>query len=350
MKKSNHHPLKNGELVYIDKKEFMGKAKVSYFGDITNKKGDQIVYVGLIFDKAVGDSNGEIEGKRYFECEMNYGLFCRPFEIKRIMKKKKKKVVKKNKMENRKTSSILDLEPLDCQVLEIEEMQDMDVYYNLNDNSVMDEEDEKLQLAIALSLSDNNNLLDNLNKKNGGSDQHIYEDIFSKILTIIQQDEKNDKDIDKRANKYNEIKEIVLKNENFKNLPKDYKNGSVKNGKDSTQIITKTNRDTEYPVGFIINLIPMSPIQPEDNFEEVSEYISEEKKQKMAKRRSFIIAEMIKTEEDYIRDLDIFESVYMYGLDVLITQTNIDTTDMTKNYKYDETMQMFKPFSDHLLH
>lgn len=39
-------------------------------------------WVGVKLDEPLGDSNGVIKGKKYFECEANFGLFVRPDYVK----------------------------------------------------------------------------------------------------------------------------------------------------------------------------------------------------------------------------------------------------------------------------
>ena len=39
-------------------------------------------FIGVALDEPMGDNNGSYKGKKYFECEMNYGIFVRPNFVK----------------------------------------------------------------------------------------------------------------------------------------------------------------------------------------------------------------------------------------------------------------------------
>ena len=39
-------------------------------------------WIGVILDKPLGKNNGTVEGKKYFECPDNYGMFCRQTQLK----------------------------------------------------------------------------------------------------------------------------------------------------------------------------------------------------------------------------------------------------------------------------
>lgn len=51
---------------------------VMYKGEIDGKKG---VFIGVKYDEPLGKNDGSVEGKRYFECENNYGGFVIPSAV-----------------------------------------------------------------------------------------------------------------------------------------------------------------------------------------------------------------------------------------------------------------------------
>ena len=56
------------------------RGEVKYFGKVTDYGyGD---FIGVSLDEPMGDNNGSYKGKKYFECEMNYGIFVRPNFVK----------------------------------------------------------------------------------------------------------------------------------------------------------------------------------------------------------------------------------------------------------------------------
>ena len=54
---------------------------------LTNQNNSYIIlltgkWIGVILDKPLGKNNGTVEGKKYFECADNYGMFCRQTQLK----------------------------------------------------------------------------------------------------------------------------------------------------------------------------------------------------------------------------------------------------------------------------
>ncbi|KAI8984001.1 CAP Gly-rich domain-containing protein, partial [Mycotypha africana] len=39
-------------------------------------------WVGIELDEAVGKNSGVVQGKRYFDCKVNHGVFVRPTNVK----------------------------------------------------------------------------------------------------------------------------------------------------------------------------------------------------------------------------------------------------------------------------
>ena len=38
--------------------------------------------LGIILDEPKGKNNGSVDGKKYFECQENFGMFCRQTQVK----------------------------------------------------------------------------------------------------------------------------------------------------------------------------------------------------------------------------------------------------------------------------
>ena len=315
--------------------------------------------IPFFFNKK-GQSNGVIEGIKYFECEKNYGLFCRPINIKRTKTRKKKKKVKKIK----KSKSTIELEERDGELNLDEVATEEESTVEINHNNIqskkeennIDEEDKNLKLAIALSLTNNV-------KKNDKEDDdqqiymQIYDDLFSKILIILQRDENKEEEKNNNlcAQKYLEIKEIILHDKITTNILKEKQNlntkGSKNNLTNENSSTSQSKEEPDYPDGYILNITPLNPNQNTDKLKEAPDNLTEEQKQKMVKKRNFIIDEMIKTEEDYIHDLEIFEEIFIYGLEILIKNQskNKELPKMKQVLQYSSTVKMLKPFSVHLL-
>lgn len=69
-------PVKVGSLV-----EVIGKGQrgtVAYIGNTLFASGK---WVGVILDEAKGKNDGTVQGKRYFTCEENHGIFVRQSQI-----------------------------------------------------------------------------------------------------------------------------------------------------------------------------------------------------------------------------------------------------------------------------
>lgn len=70
-------PVKIGSLV-----EVIGKGQrgtVAYIGNTLFASGK---WVGVILDEAKGKNDGTVQGKRYFTCEENRGIFVRQSQVK----------------------------------------------------------------------------------------------------------------------------------------------------------------------------------------------------------------------------------------------------------------------------
>lgn len=70
-------PVKVGSLV-----EVIGKGQrgtVAYIGNTLFASGK---WVGVILDEAKGKNDGTVQGKRYFTCEENRGIFVRQSQVK----------------------------------------------------------------------------------------------------------------------------------------------------------------------------------------------------------------------------------------------------------------------------
>ncbi|VUZ55728.1 unnamed protein product [Hymenolepis diminuta] len=70
------HKLKVGSQVIVTGKGIEGT--VAFIGTTQFSAGK---WVGLILNEPVGKNNGTVQGKRYFTCEENYGLFVRPTQL-----------------------------------------------------------------------------------------------------------------------------------------------------------------------------------------------------------------------------------------------------------------------------
>jgi len=55
------------------------RGAVRYVGKVHFKPGD---WIGIQYDEPVGKNDGQVEGKRYFECRDKYGGFVRPSAVK----------------------------------------------------------------------------------------------------------------------------------------------------------------------------------------------------------------------------------------------------------------------------
>jgi len=74
--------LKLGTFVEIVGKGLKGS--VSYFGSTSFAQGK---WVGVTLEEALGKNDGEVQGKRYFQCDANHGVFVRPQQVQVIDRK-----------------------------------------------------------------------------------------------------------------------------------------------------------------------------------------------------------------------------------------------------------------------
>nr|CDS27434.1 dynactin subunit 1 [Hymenolepis microstoma] len=70
------HKLRLGSQVVVTGKGVEGT--VAYIGTTQFSAGK---WIGLVLNEPVGKNNGTVQGKRYFNCEDNYGLFVRPSQL-----------------------------------------------------------------------------------------------------------------------------------------------------------------------------------------------------------------------------------------------------------------------------
>ncbi len=54
------------------------RGTVRYVGDVEFAKG---VWVGVELDEPLGKNNGIVNGKKYFACSTNYGVFVKPDKV-----------------------------------------------------------------------------------------------------------------------------------------------------------------------------------------------------------------------------------------------------------------------------
>ncbi|KAI9251045.1 CAP Gly-rich domain-containing protein [Sporodiniella umbellata] len=58
---------------------------IKYIGSTSFQTGK---WIGVELDEAEGKNSGVVQGKRYFECKTNHGVFTRPSSVKLIQVKK----------------------------------------------------------------------------------------------------------------------------------------------------------------------------------------------------------------------------------------------------------------------
>lgn len=68
--------IKLGQKVEVPGRGYVGT--VAYIGSTSFAPGK---WVGIILDEPKGKNNGTVQGKRYFTCEDNFGMFVRPTQI-----------------------------------------------------------------------------------------------------------------------------------------------------------------------------------------------------------------------------------------------------------------------------
>ena len=171
----------------------------------------------------------------------------------------------------------------------------------------------------------------------------FYEEVFVQISVVVKEksastDENTKSKNEFNAHKYEEIEGVmkkVLKNKqiyarflkkfNSMNLDKSSDNnsffkrsshGNEDSNDDNSDNEEKQNDDVDnklLAVGTILNISPINPNNVTEELEEMNESVSEEKLNKMKKERKNIIAEMVNSERDFIRDLDIFDKNYVKG-------------------------------------
>lgn len=53
------------------------RGTVQYVGDVPEITGSVGAWIGIVLDEPTGKNDGTIKGKRYFQCEPNFGIFVR---------------------------------------------------------------------------------------------------------------------------------------------------------------------------------------------------------------------------------------------------------------------------------
>ena len=80
---SKDHQLEESKLITVGNRcEAVGgkRGEVKYVGKVTGlEKG---YWAGIQLDEPIGDNDGSIKGKKFFECPMKFGLFVRPSDLK----------------------------------------------------------------------------------------------------------------------------------------------------------------------------------------------------------------------------------------------------------------------------
>ena len=68
--------IKVGHRVQVKDKGFFGV--VGYVGSTLFASGK---WIGVVLDEAVGKNDGSVQGKRYFDCHDNCGIFVRQSQV-----------------------------------------------------------------------------------------------------------------------------------------------------------------------------------------------------------------------------------------------------------------------------
>ncbi|KAK3095475.1 hypothetical protein FSP39_015135 [Pinctada imbricata] len=69
-----HQNINVGQRVEVKIGHMVFRGVVKYKGSLVNRKGD---WVGVMLERPVGDNDGMVMGRRYFECNKNQGIFVR---------------------------------------------------------------------------------------------------------------------------------------------------------------------------------------------------------------------------------------------------------------------------------
>ncbi|KAA0186398.1 Dynactin subunit 1 [Fasciolopsis buskii] len=76
---STEPKLRVGTRVEVVGKDCIGT--VAYVGTTQFSTGK---WIGVVLDEAKGKNNGVVQGKRYFTCEEDHGIFVRPTQLKSL--------------------------------------------------------------------------------------------------------------------------------------------------------------------------------------------------------------------------------------------------------------------------
>lgn len=67
------------------------QGKVGYIRFVGTTSFQTGKWIGIELDEPLGKNSGVVQGKRYFECKLNHGVFVRPSQVKVIEVNKKKR-------------------------------------------------------------------------------------------------------------------------------------------------------------------------------------------------------------------------------------------------------------------
>lgn len=70
-----------GQRVEVKINKLIFRGVVKYKGSVVNKQGD---WVGVALDRAVGENDGMVLGRRYFQCPLYHGVFVRANNVRFI--------------------------------------------------------------------------------------------------------------------------------------------------------------------------------------------------------------------------------------------------------------------------
>ena len=71
--------IPDSELKVGNRAQVQGKLGTIRFAGATSFQTGK--WIGIELDEATGKNSGVVQGKRYFECRMNHGVFVRPSQV-----------------------------------------------------------------------------------------------------------------------------------------------------------------------------------------------------------------------------------------------------------------------------